>query len=112
MTLKKEGLERDHDLSNDTSTRYYNSGGMDHRSNENRTYHMLPCIECILLQNRMMYQRRSRVLRYHPYARPLRVRCIALFWVVPLITQQHVEEEERVNVLLDVVSCERLTYRY
>ena len=83
---------------------------MDQRRIENRTHRMLPCIECVLLQNRMNFQRRSRVLRYHPYSRPLRVRFVALFWVVPLITQQHVEEEETVNELLDVVSCERLTY--
>ena len=84
-------------------------------SGTNRRSMILPSIEQVLLQNHIHYQRRLRVLRHHPYARPLRVqRFVALFWLPPLISPQCLEDEnESGAVVFNMASCqlaEILTY--
>lgn len=85
---------------------------MDHHNH--RRHRTLPSIEYVLLRDGINFQRRSRVLRHHPYIRPLRVhRFVALFLLPLLIGQQFLEntgdEDEIGAVLFNMASSRVLT---
>ncbi len=110
-----EDRQRDHEVVEERTTlklplwRQTANDCMDHHNH--RSHRILPSIECVLLQNQINYQRRSRVLRHYPYARPLRVqRFVGLFWLPPLISRQFPEDENEIGaVLFDMASSLMLT---